>query len=100
MRLLAKEVLTMWTCPNCGANLDNGERCDCENEDRNEADHRIKADVVRYSRAEFAAAMQMCERTLGIRLAQPDTFTLKELRVLAKKLHSTVAELIGETQCA
>ena len=52
------------------------------------------------SRAELAAAMQMCERTLGIRLAQPDTFTLKELRVLAKKLHSTVAELIGETQCA
>ena len=51
-------------------------------------------------RAELAAAMQMCERTLGIRLAQPDTFTLKELRVLAKKLHSTVAELIGETQCA
>lgn len=38
----------MWTCPNCGANLDNGERCDCENEDRNEADHRIQADVVRY----------------------------------------------------
>ena len=52
------------------------------------------------SRAELAAAMQMCERTLGIRLAQPDTFTLKELRVLAKKPHSTVAELIGETQCA
>lgn len=19
-----------WTCPNCGANLDPGERCDCE----------------------------------------------------------------------
>lgn len=31
---------------------------------------------------------------------KPDTFTLKELRVLAKKLHITVAELIGETQCA
>lgn len=20
----------MWTCPDCGANLDSGERCDCE----------------------------------------------------------------------
>ena len=21
-----------WTCPKCGANLDFGEKCDCENE--------------------------------------------------------------------
>ena len=23
-----------WTCPECGANLDPGERCDCEEKDR------------------------------------------------------------------
>ena len=21
-----------WTCPDCGANLDHGEKCDCKNE--------------------------------------------------------------------
>lgn len=25
-----KERKTMWTCPNCGAHLDSGEKCDCE----------------------------------------------------------------------
>ena len=28
------------TCPNCGAHLDSGERCDCEREDR---DHDLPA---------------------------------------------------------
>lgn len=29
----------MWTCPDCGANLDSGERCDCEREsDREKLD--------------------------------------------------------------
>ena len=23
-----------WTCPDCGANLDPGERCDCQNEEK------------------------------------------------------------------
>lgn len=27
-----------WTCPNCGANLDPGERCDCEKEEVKEDD--------------------------------------------------------------
>lgn len=30
----------MWTCPECGANLDSGERCDCEREsDREKLDN-------------------------------------------------------------
>ncbi len=24
------EVMQYWTCPECGANLDPGEKCDCE----------------------------------------------------------------------
>lgn len=23
-----------WTCPNCGAHLDPGEKCDCNNNDK------------------------------------------------------------------
>ncbi len=23
-----------WTCPLCGANLDRGEKCDCQNEEK------------------------------------------------------------------
>ena len=23
-----------WTCPKCGANLDHGEKCDCEDNER------------------------------------------------------------------
>lgn len=30
-----------WTCPHCGANLDFGEKCDCEEiEDTNRRHHR------------------------------------------------------------
>jgi hypothetical protein len=28
-----------WTCPNCGANLDPGEKCDCENETKEDDIH-------------------------------------------------------------
>ncbi len=30
-----------WTCPNCGANLDPGEKCDCEtlNETKEDKPH-------------------------------------------------------------
>ena len=28
-----------WTCPDCGAHLDPGERCDCKNETKEEKDH-------------------------------------------------------------
>ena len=28
-----------WTCPNCGANLDPGEKCDCNNETTKEDNH-------------------------------------------------------------
>lgn len=24
-----------WTCPECGANLDPGEKCECENNNKN-----------------------------------------------------------------
>lgn len=33
----------MWTCPDCGANLDSGERCDCEREsDRENLDRAFE----------------------------------------------------------
>ena len=28
-----------WTCPDCGANLDPGEKCDCKNETKEETTH-------------------------------------------------------------
>ena len=30
-----------WTCPHCGANLDPGERCDCQDEQEEPADTDI-----------------------------------------------------------
>lgn len=27
-----------WTCPYCGAHLDRGERCDCQNEEKEQED--------------------------------------------------------------
>lgn len=29
-----------WTCPNCGANLDPGEKCDCDRDARNGDDKK------------------------------------------------------------
>lgn len=51
------------------------------------------------SRAELAAALQLSDRTLGVRLAKPETFTLRELRIVAKKLHCSIAMLAGEAPC-
>lgn len=28
-----------WTCPDCGANLDPGEPCDCKNTDKEDFTH-------------------------------------------------------------
>lgn len=49
------------------------------------------------SREELAAAMLVSDQTYLNRMARPDSFKLRELRILASKLHCTVAELIGET---
>ena len=31
-----EESMKYWTCPNCGANLDLGEKCDCEDDENEE----------------------------------------------------------------
>ena len=43
------------------------------------------------SRAELAAALYVSPRTLTSRMANTDTLTLGELRIIARKLHCSIA---------
>lgn len=52
------------------------------------------------SREELAAALYVSPRTLASRMADTETLTLGELRVIAKKLHCSIADLAGEGTCA
>ena len=47
------------------------------------------------SRAELAAALYVSPRTLASRMANTDTLTLGELRIIARKLHCSIADLGG-----
>ena len=52
------------------------------------------------SRAELAAALYVSPRTLASRMANTETLTLRELRIIARKLHCSIADLAGEGTCA
>lgn len=47
----------MWTCPECGANLDSGERCDCESD-------RENLDRACWMIAEAISTMRVADRLL------------------------------------
>lgn len=47
---------------------------------------------------DLAIAARMSRKTIYNRIRQPENFSLKELRGIARKLHTTVSGLIGETQ--
>lgn len=53
-----------------------------------------KRDLLGISHDELAAALRMSDKTLYNRKRKPDSFTLRELKLLEKKLKEPIAELL------